>query len=284
MNDILQNLSGKINASFIEALLEIKGIAKGLDLDFIIVGAFARDIVMEHLHKLPSQRLTQDIDVAVCVACWEEYGTLSDSLLSTGRFLKGDQKQRFIFKGRATDRIIDIIPFGEISDHMSKIFWRPEQETIMTTLGFLEIYRNATTFRLNETPILDVKVPTIPGLAAMKLLAWNEGYPDRGKDAEDLIFIMRNYHKAGIEERLYGPEVDLLKDEGFYNEIAGIRLLGRDMARLLGSESAGAIMTILNNEAGDICQFRLVNQMVGTPLDVDSLMSRLEKLKQGFQE
>ena len=205
-------------------------------------------------------------------------------MLTSGKFFKGEQKQRFTYKGRAADRIIDIIPFGNISDQKFRVFWPPEQETILTTLGFLEIYRNATTVRLNDAPVLDVKVPPIPGLAMMKLLAWHQGYPDRGKDAEDLIFIMRNYHKAGIEERLYGPEADLLRGEGFDNEIAGIRLLGRDMVRLAGFESAGAITAILDEETGENSRFRLVNQMKETALDIDSLMYRLEKLRQGFQE
>ncbi len=284
MIDILHNLSGKIEPSFIEALQELRGIAGELDLDFFIVGALARDIVMGHLYGLPSRRLTRDIDLAVCVASWEEYGVLTGSLLSSGKFLKGDQKQRFVFSGIDEDRIIDVIPFGDISDHKSRVFWPPDQETVMTTLGFVEVYQNATIFRLAENPFLDVKVPTIPGLAILKLIAWNEGFPDRGRDAEDLIFMMRSYHKAGIEERLYGPELDLLEEEGFDIELAGIRLLGRDMAKLSGPESAGAIAAILNKETGEYAKFNLVNQMLGTPLDVDSRMSRLERLKLGFYE
>ncbi len=284
MTDILHNLSGKIEQSFVEALQEIKKIAGVLHLDFFVVGALARDIVMGHLYGLPSRRLTRDIDLAVCVASWEEYGVLTDSLLSSGRFFKGNQKQRFVFSGRDEDRIIDVIPFGDISDHKSRVYWPPDQETVLTTLGFVEVHQNATTFRLAEDPVLDVKVPTIPGLALLKLIAWNEGYPNRGRDAEDLIFMMGGYHKAGIEERLYGPESALLEEEGFDIELAGIRLLGRDMAKLSSPASAGAIAAILNEETGENAKFKLVNQMVGTHLDVDSRMLRLERLKQGFYE
>lgn len=284
MNEISYNLSGKIEPLFIDALLEIKRVARGLGLDFIVVGAAARDIVMEHLYRLRPGRLTKDIDIAVCLASWGEFESLSNALRLSGNFIKGDQKQRFVFKGRDGERIIDIIPFGDIADRESRILWPPEYDTILTTLGFIEILRNATIFKLNDDPVLEVKVPSIPGLAIMKLLAWNEGYPKRDNDAEDLIFIMRNYQEAGIEDRLYDSEAELLKEERFDNELAGIRLLGRDMAKLSSANTAKAIMEILNRETGDVSGFRLANQMARISLDIDSLIFRLEKLKQGFQE
>jgi len=48
MNRMLYDLSGKIESSLVSALLEISKIARRLDLDFFLVGATARDIIMEH--------------------------------------------------------------------------------------------------------------------------------------------------------------------------------------------------------------------------------------------
>jgi len=280
MKTILCDLSGKIESSKIGALLELTKVANGLDLDFFIIGATARDIVMEHFYKIKAPRMTNDIDIAVYVAKWEEYNALTDSLLATGMFLKGDQKQRYIFK----DTFLDIIPFGDISGRNNKISWPPEYETILTTVGFMDTYKNSITFRLNSEPVLDVKVSTIPGLAIMKLLSWNEAYPDRPRDAEDLLFTMREYQNAGIEDRLYEQEVILLEEEEYDNERAGIRLLGRDMARISNADTANAVKKILALETGEDSQYRLISQMGGNIDNADSIMFILEKLKQGFSE
>ncbi|MCJ7485672.1 MAG: nucleotidyl transferase AbiEii/AbiGii toxin family protein [Candidatus Aminicenantes bacterium] len=280
MKTILCDLSGKIESSKIGALLELTKVANGLDLNFFIIGATARDIVMEHFYKIKAPRMTNDIDIAVYVAKWEEYNALTDSLLATGMFLKGDQKQRYIFK----DTFLDIIPFGDISGRKNKISWPPEYETILTTVGFMDTYKNSITFRLNSEPVLDVKVSTIPGLAILKLLSWNEAYPDRPRDAEDLLFIMRAYQNAGIEDRLYEQEVILLEEEEYDNERAGIRLLGRDMARISNADTANAVKKILALETGEDSQYRLISQMGGNIDNADSIMFILEKLKQGFSE
>src|SRR3990172_700430 len=101
----------------------------------------------------------------------------------------------------------------------------------MTLLGFEEAYRSSIIIRLRSNPELDIKLPTLPGLALMKIISWGDN-TERQKDAKDLLFIMTNYAQAGNEERLYEKEVSLLEEEGFDIRLAGIRLLGRDMARI----------------------------------------------------
>ena len=280
MNKTLLNLSGKIDPSVINALLEITKIAVKLNLAFFIVGATARDIVMEYVHNIKAPRMTKDIDIAVCVANWSEYKALTDELVATGEFLKLTQKRRYGFDGV----LIDIIPFGDISRPDNKIRWPPYYDIVMSTIGFDDVYETAIIFRLNNDPGLDIKVPTIPGLAILKLIAWNEAYPIRKKDAEDLLFIMRAYQHAGIEDRLYDQETRLLMEEEFDNERSGIRLLGRDMARISNADTANTIKEILDLETGKKSNYRLVSQMGNISDDPDNIMFILEKLKQGFIE
>ncbi len=272
------NLSGKIESSIISALSEIQRVAGGLNLDFLVVGATARDFVMEHIYSVRAPRRTMDIDIAVSVSNWDEYDALTGALLAAGKLTKRPQKQSYDFGGM----IIDIFPFGDIGGENNVISWPPEHDTVMSTAGFVEIYHHSITLRLSDEPALDIKVPTIPGQALMKILAWKEAYPKRPKDAEDLLFLMGAYQYAGIEDRLYGPEAGLLEDEGFDNEQAGIRLLGRDMAKISNPDTARAVMEILNSETGADSQFRLVSQMASFGDDADSVMLKLEKLKQGF--
>ncbi len=281
MNKISYDLSGMIESTSISALLEIKKIADGLTVDFFIVGATARDILMEHLYKVKAPRMTRDIDIAVCVASWEEYEALTDALLATGGFLKATRDLRYDFKGT----LIDIIPFGEMFGRDNMIRCPSNHETIINTLGFIDVYSHSMTLRLNSEPALDLKLPTIPGLVIMKLLAWNDAHPNRQKDAEDIYFIMRNYQHAGIEDRLYGEEESMLLEEGFDNELAGIRLLGRDMARISSSDTSKVVLEILVRETEEESPFKLAAQMTYSNHDgADDILAFLEKLKQGFIE
>ena len=280
MSKTLYDLSGKIDPSTIEALVEIARVAAGLNLGFFIVGATARDILMEHVHNIRAPRMTKDIDIAVCVADWSEYKALTEGLVATGRFAKRAQVQRYDFGGAS----IDIIPFGDISGRENRVSWPPDHETVMSTAGLRDNYEHAITCRLSHSPVLDVKVAPIPGLAILKLLAWNEGYPEREKDAQDLLFLLRTYQRAGVEDRLYDQEADMLMEEGFDNERAGIRLLGRDMAAMSNLATGEAIKAILGRETDESSDFRLVNQMSRDIDNADHLISNLEKLKQGFNE
>jgi len=279
MNRMLCDLSGKIEPSLIRALLEIKKIADGLKIDFFVIGATARDFIMQLLYKVKAPRMTKDIDIAVWVADWEEYAALTDTLLATGEFLKGTLIQRYIFGGT----FIDIIPFGDISGRDNTIRWPPDHGTIMSTVGFMDVYNNSITFRLSSEPVLEIKLASIPGLTIMKLLAWNDD-PTRQKDAADLLFFMHNYQAAGIEDRLYVKETSLLQEEEFDNERAGIRLLGRDMARISNSDTAKAVMEILVSETEEDGRYKLVSQMASNNDRFEANMLLLEKLKQGFVE
>jgi len=156
----------------------------------------------------------------------------------------------------------------------------------MSIVGFKEAFENSIMVRLNSYPELDVKVPTLPGMAVMKLISWKEKYPERGKDAEDLLLIMHEYERAGNFDRLYDKESNLLEEEGFDTTLASIRLLGRDMAMIADKDTAREIRSILDAETQS--PHKLIINMIRGRLMVDSNFEatnlQLEKLKQGFIE
>ena len=67
MTNTLLDLSGKIEPLIISALGEIQGVAAQEHVSFFIVGASARDLLLEAAHGLASKRATRDIDIAVVV-------------------------------------------------------------------------------------------------------------------------------------------------------------------------------------------------------------------------
>jgi predicted nucleotidyltransferase len=284
MTSILFNLSGKIEKPIVEALCLLRGIADSFGIPFFVVGAFSRDLILKHGYGIEPRRKTGDIDLGVEVANWEQFEKLKESLIETGRFSLTPEKHRL----RCGTILIDILPFGPITDKDKKISWPPEHKIIMSMVGFEEAYEYSITFRLSSHPELDIKIASLPGLAIMKLISWNEKYPNRERDAEDLLFIMNKYEEAGNSERLYEEDLPLLQEERFDTKLAGTRLLGRDMAKISDPRTIQIVKGILDAETEELSQYKLATDMIReagmAETRFDEILLQLEKLKQGIVE
>lgn len=284
MNNILFNLSGKIEKPIVNALYTLKKVADSLNIPFFVVGASARDLILKHCYGIEPPRKTGDIDLGVEAANWQQFKELTESLIATGQFFPTKETQRFL----CGVILIDIVPFGPITDDNKKISWPPEHEIIMSMVGFKEAFEYSITVRLSSDPVLDIKLSTLPGLAIMKLISWKDKYPERKRDAGDLLLIMNKYEEAGNSERLYGEELPLLQEEDFDARMAGIRLLGRDMAKISDPQTFRIIKSILDGEIEDVSQYKLVSDMIRESGSLQArfgeILSRLEKLRQGIIE
>lgn len=286
MNNISINISGKIDPEKIKALRSIKDVAQSLDIPFFVVGAFAREVIFEYIHQIPSPRITEDIDIGVEVSNWEEFQRLKTILLD--RKILTETKTAHRFVANESSMIVDILPYGGISGEAKKISWPPDHDMVMSMLGFEEAYRSALTVRLSIKPLLDILIPSVPALAILKLISWNDAYPTRERDAQDLLFILENYDATGIEAKLYDAYIPLLTEEEYDTRLASVRLLGRDIAHLCGPETLSVLTTILNKETDENQGFRLLTQMVkGTSFQgvkFEAALQLLKKLLQGILE
>jgi len=284
MTSILFNLSGKIEKPVVDTLHILKKAADSLGIPFFVVGAFSRDLILKHGYGIEPRRKTGDIDFGVEVASWEQFKKLFGSLIATGQFSLGSEKQRLC----CGTIFIDILPFGPITDKDKKISWPPEHEVIMSMVGFEEAYEYSITVRLSSDPELDIKLASLPGLAIMKLISWKEKYPNRKRDAEDLLLIMNKYEEAGNSERLYEEDLPLLQEEGFDTKLAGTRLLGRDMAKISDPRTIQIVKGILDAETEELSQYKLLTNMIRetgmAETRFDEILAQLMKLRQGFGE
>lgn len=279
MKNILINVSGKIDSSYISAIKEIKKVADSLKISFFIVGALARDIIMEHFYEIKTPRMTMDIDLGIKVSSWNKFDKLINTLEKSGEFKKLKEKHRVLYN----NIIIDIVPFGGISNENARISWPPENEVVMSVMGFNEVYNYSTLVRLQNNPILEVKIPTLPGLAILKLFAWRDSFPNRLKDAEDLLFIMKNYENAGISDKLYKSELQLLESEDFDNQIAGIVLLGKEMSKICTNQTIEYLRKIIDEETSENSDFNLIRDMLLPKRDdFNRILYLLKKLKEGI--
>src|SRR5262245_26055886 len=110
MTDTLLDLSGKLPQNKEQSLREVAIIASQLGISFFVVGAFARDLILEGIHNIKTQRATEDIDFGIRVESWDQFMELKSALLQTGRFQTHPAKQQRLFYEE--DSIIDIVPFG----------------------------------------------------------------------------------------------------------------------------------------------------------------------------
>jgi len=285
MSNILFDLSGKIDQQTVKTLSIVKGAADSLSISFFVVGASARDFILEHCYGIKPRRMTKDIDLGVEVADWEQFNQLKASLITTSKFsLDEKEPQRF----HCGSVIVDIVPFGPITDENKRISWPPEHEIFMSMLGFKEAYEYSITVKLSSGPEVNIKLATLPGLALMKIISWKEKYPERKRDAEDLLLIMQKYEDAGNSERLYREEQGLLQEEHFDTRLASIRLLGRDMAKIADPDTFRTVKTILDSETEEQPQYRLVTDMIRSALMFDEnfeqILLQLEKLREGLEE
>ncbi len=284
MKNISFDLSGKIEKPVVDTLHILKKVADSLSIPFFVVGASARDFILRHHYGIEPRRKTGDIDLGVEVASWEQFKKLFESLISTGQFSPTPERQRL----RCGTILIDILPFGAITDEDKKISWPPEHEIIMSMVGFEEAYEHSITVRVSSDPDLDIKLASLPGLAIMKLISWKEKYPDRKRDAEDLLLIMNKYEEAGNSERLYEEDLPLLQEEGFDTRLAGTRLLGRDMAKISDPKTFLVVKEILDAETEEMSQYKLISDMMRetgmSDTKFDEILLQLEKLKQGIVE
>jgi predicted nucleotidyltransferase len=284
MNNNLLILSKKIDGFAADLLGTIAVVAESLKVPFFVVGATARDMILTQGYGIETGRATKDIDLGVQVSDWEAYERLRKGIIATGKF-KRDKKQaqRLVY---AETFPIDIIPFGAIAEPDDCLSWPPEHDTTMSTLGFVEAYHNSITVRMRTDPVLDIQFVSLPGLALLKIISWNDNHPRRDKDAHDLLLLMRTYLDAGSQDRLWNEEGDLVGEDFDYVR-AGSRLLGRDIAAILSKEVKEAVIRILDKETGEQNQYRLVENMMDRGSDsgaFEEALQLLEEMKIGILE
>ena len=286
MTDISLDLSNKVPAPHINIIRRVVETAASLNLTTLfIVGARARDLMLEYRYDIPVLRRTDDFDFGIVVENWDEFTRLRDVLVAQNDFQLDPKRQQRLL--HADGAIVDLVPFGQLEEQAGVIAWPPDFATVMSTLGFREAYEHSIEIRLAKD--LVVRVASLAGLALLKIIAWSERRFER--DAQDLGLIMRHYLDAGNQDRLYdetGDSFDLLFQDDFDYEAASARVLGRDVSRLLTEDSRALVERVLAEETNASGAGALVTAMVKNNSnyhgDFDVAQSRLVDTYLGITE
>lgn len=231
------------------------------NIKFYIIGAVARDIILE-LNQEKSQRVTMDLDIAIAVDHWEDFENLSEDIIALPNFTKdAQQQQRFLYKEKFQ---VDIVPYGGIKDQNDKIFWPPDKSFAMSVIGFEEAEQNLLSINLDEEITFDIV--SLEGVFLLKLFAWKDRFHKTSKDAEDIGFILNNYLNIN-RDISYAEPYSKIYDLDDYTEIkAGAIILGMKLNEMLVTSPAvkAKIKTLLIEDIERAEHSKLLNQITET--------------------
>ena len=268
--------SKKFNHPLLKPILqELTDYFKASNISFFVIGATARDIIME-LHDESSGRLTYDLDIAVTINDWEQYKTVEEGIIQLPNFTKDpNRKQRFQYLGTFD---LDIVPFGNIMKEDDKIFWPPDEDFAMSILGFSAA--NEASLKISIDEDIDIQIASLAGIGLLKIVAWRDRNHKTNKDADDISFILQNYLEIYRKESL-----------AFYDEVypddhtilkGGAVLLGIHINRLLNNypNAKQSIKEVLSSEVEKKEESRLINQILEThkTLNYDEVFKSIENI------
>ncbi|SEB90627.1 Predicted nucleotidyltransferase [Nocardioides exalbidus] len=209
--------------------------------DIMLVGAWCRDTMHVALGHTIDTRITHDVDLALGLREWATFDTLAAAFDPAGSsgvcFRIGGAK-------------VDLLPFGSVESPKGEVV-PPTREERLSVWAFEEIHQHSVPLRLGEGVV--VRMPTVPGYAAVKLAAWL----DRSewlepKDAMDLALAAYWYAQSTqVEDLLYDTHSDLLEAEEFDVARSATRLLGREIVDLIGPARRDEV---LSRWPGDVDQ------------------------------
>ncbi len=278
---ISYNLSNnKLPSHLREIIQALQDILGRQAYDFLLIGASARDIVLDSIYELGVSRMTEDVDFAVYVPEWGSYEEVLQKLTSSSIFQSTKVPHKLLFKNRYE---VDIVPFGEIQNKEGHYTWPPDHLQAMNVAGLMEVSKHSIEVKIEETGF---RVASIPGICIMKILAWSDrGYRDN-RDGRDLGFILSNYIELKYED-LYTLHVDLMDDKDFDRVVISARIVGREMSDLLKSNliALKQIKNVLNKETEDKDFSKLALSIKnGGSLLYSTAYKSLEAMIQGLED
>lgn len=242
-----------------DLLRELTSFFGSISVDFYVIGATARDIILSNLHDLVPERKTDDLDIAIAISDWNQFQSIEENLPKKEDFEKSkEQKQRFIYKGIY---VIDIVPFGDVAEDDGNIYWPPDETIAMSVWGFPEMADSTISVEIDGD--FSIEIASLPGLFILKLVAWKDRHLSGSKDAYDMALLLTNYLHINTE-RAVEEHYDPYETDEFDQVIAGAQLMARDVELLIRNNEkiVEYLCEILTKEIELAEESQLINQLV----------------------
>lgn len=171
-----------------EVLAELMQACEKVNVELLVIGAAARDLVIHAQQRTTPIRATHDVDIAVAVRTDDQFSELSAFLTRIGR-----SPHKFDVLGIE----VDVIPFGGNESNRTVHF---DDGSILDVTGVQEAHSTSVVVRLPQG--VEVRVASPAQLTALKVLAWSARHTDNPKDGVDLAVIL-----SALSERPFDDEV-----------------------------------------------------------------------------
>lgn len=241
------------NPLLIELLRKLTDSFGRMDREFYVIGATARDIIVQQLLDTASTRRTKDLDIAIAIPDWDAFEQIKERLVADGFKKSNDMYQRFYYGAYE----VDIVPYGVVAKEDDNIYWPPEEVVAMSVKGFDEVLSEAITVSIDDE--FKVKIASLHGLFLLKLNAWLDRNAKTSKDAEDMSFILSNYFMANLDREIHQEVYDW---ENFDEYIVGGYWLAHDLVTLLNVNQLNYYKEVIEGELAKQEESRLINQMI----------------------
>jgi predicted nucleotidyltransferase len=230
-------------------------------------------------------RATTDVDFAFALDDWEQYKALKTFLLSNADFEESRHEAHRLFlrlPGSKHKYTVDLIPFGGIETSPNTIAWPPDMAIMMNVAGYSDAL--AAAVEVEVSPGVNMAIASLPGIAMLKLFAWAERGQENPKDAIDLVALLRSYHEAGNENRIYGEEAALkaLETVGYDIELAGAWLLGNDVLAMASAQTNTDLRALLTGTKSRRLIEDMTRAMPGRENAMEYSQRLLEQFTDGF--
>ena len=245
-----------------EVLQDLQALADAAGVQMLVVGATARDMLIESLQGSPPSRKTYDVDIAVLVPDWDAYQRLVSQLPAPA---PGAPEHRFLVLGVP----VDVVPFGGVEGEDRSLTWPRGQS--MTVLGFREALDAAVPLSVGARtpggPEMTVKVASLPAQSVLKLLAFEDRWQKNPKDAIDFRELARAYLSPNqVEEVVYAEKNLHLLDLYDYDVVpVGAHVLGHEAAGLLGDLELGIVQQLVRGHLHSEDNSAFIQRMGGDP-------------------
>lgn len=234
--------------------------AEECGVEFVVIGATARDIAIHALVGRPPLRATMDVDIAIMVAGWEAYAAF------TRPFAPRSVPHRFGVRG--VD--VDVVPIGGVEVEGVVRF---SDGGVLDALGLQEALIDPLLVELGPSVVVRVASPAAQTI--LKLLAWRDRGHSTDKDARDFAVILEASSREPFVAEVWEQE-DVLAHYDFDIEVAGAFVWGREAAGLFANRQRALPVYLMLEDVA------LRNRLIGAMRD-GLAAERLRGYRDGFR-
>jgi predicted nucleotidyltransferase len=210
---IISAKTGFDTTALLEYFQLLEEVCKGLDTNFLVVGAFARDIIQEQIFGGQRGLHTKDIDIGILLPDWSTYEKVIEELTQQRGFRPGRLVHEFF---SPTNIQTDILPFGQVEKERS-ISFPASPHFGINMMGFAEAWKQRLTVVLDGKQ--EINIPSASGIILLKLIAWSDRHPQPVslKHITDIGELLESYYFGTYDEvsedPIFADVYDLLGDD-----------------------------------------------------------------------